>query len=97
MISMQAACIQRCPVGCACRAALETILDAYLCRHSARASSASSDSLGHVVNARDSEGRTPLYIACQFGHVECARFLVGNGAKRLTPDHKGNTPLHVRA
>jgi hypothetical protein len=83
------------PGGCARRATLTAILEAYLCRHSARATSASSDSLGDVVNARDSEGRTPLYIACQFGHVECARFLVGNGAKRTLADYKGSTPLHV--
>ncbi|KAF5837067.1 ankyrin repeat-containing domain protein [Dunaliella salina] len=47
-----------------------------------------------LINAIDAEGRTPLSLASEHGHVDCARFLLANGADRLIADHKGNTTLH---
>jgi ankyrin repeat protein len=35
---------------------------------------------GANVNQRDCLGRTPLLIACYFGYVEIASFLMENGA-----------------
>lgn len=49
----------------------------------------------HLVNSRDSLGRTPLYWAARADHIEVCEVLLANGAdiNAATPD--GWTPLHT--
>ncbi|MHC4478096.1 MAG: ankyrin repeat domain-containing protein [Planctomycetota bacterium] len=50
---------------------------------------------GANVNARDEEGRTPLYIAAAVGRVDVAELLIANDAEIDAPCSKsGWTPLH---
>ena len=51
------------------------------------------------MNARDREGRTPVYIACDFlgGDPLLLMTLVSQGADVDTPDFNGKTPAHVAA
>ena len=48
---------------------------------------------GAAVNQADSSGCTPLYVACQEGHLECARLLLEAGAAVDQADEDGSTPL----
>ena len=50
---------------------------------------------GADVNQADEEGRTPLYIACQNGHVDAARLLLDKGADVNWAAQYGRTPLFV--
>jgi ankyrin repeat protein len=46
------------------------------------------------VNARDKEGRTPLYIAAREGYRNCVDYLIKNGAETGIRDKEGMTILH---
>lgn len=45
------------------------------------------------VNLHDKNGWTPLHFAAQANSVDCARILLGAGAKIDAVDSHGNTPL----
>lgn len=47
--------------------------------------------------SQDAEGTTALSLCCRAGHTDCCRLLLANGACRLLPDARGNTPLHYAA
>ena len=49
---------------------------------------------GANVNARDSDGWTPLHLASSFGRLEFTRMLLEHGAALNTLDDNGRTPLH---
>lgn len=50
------------------------------------------------VNAQTKNGATPLYLACQEGHLEVTQYLVQEcGADPHTSAHDGMTPLHAAA
>ena len=53
---------------------------------------------GANVNARDKEGRTPLYIATEHSSKEIAKLLIANGAdvnaRKNAGHNEGQTPLH---
>ncbi|VVB11315.1 unnamed protein product [Arabis nemorensis] len=49
---------------------------------------------GIPVNARDSEGRTPLHWAIDRGHLNIAKVLVDKNADVNAKDNEGQTPLH---
>ncbi|KAL1203103.1 Acyl-CoA-binding domain-containing protein 2 [Cardamine amara subsp. amara] len=49
---------------------------------------------GIPVNARDSEGRTPLHWAIDRGHLDIAKVLVEKNADVNAKDNEGQTPLH---
>ncbi|OQR75975.1 transient receptor potential cation channel subfamily A member 1-like [Tropilaelaps mercedesae] len=52
---------------------------------------------GHlIINEMDGQGKTPLHIASQCGHVRVVHLLLVKGAL-LHRDHKGRTPLHYAA
>ncbi|KAJ0251522.1 Acyl-CoA-binding domain-containing protein 2 [Hirschfeldia incana] len=49
---------------------------------------------GIPVNAKDSEGRTPLHWAIDRGHLDIAKLLVDKNADVNAKDSEGQTPLH---
>jgi ankyrin repeat protein len=50
------------------------------------------------VNAQTKNGATPLYLACQEGHLEVTQYLVQEcGADPHARAHDGMTPLHAAA
>ncbi|CAN8326162.1 unnamed protein product [Cochlearia groenlandica] len=49
---------------------------------------------GISVNAKDSEGRTPLHWAIDRGHLNIAQVLVEKNANVNAKDNEGQTPLH---
>lgn len=49
------------------------------------------------VDSIDLQGKTPLHCACEFGHVEVVRSLLGLGADMKARDNVGNTGLHMAA
>ncbi|KAJ4913503.1 Acyl-CoA-binding domain-containing protein 2 [Raphanus sativus] len=49
---------------------------------------------GIPVNAKDSEGRTPLHWAIDRGHLQIAKLLVDKNADVNAKDNEGQTPLH---
>lgn len=49
---------------------------------------------GIPVNAKDSEGRTPLHWAIDRGHFEIAKLLFDKNADVNAKDNEGQTPLH---
>ena len=47
------------------------------------------------VDAREKLGkRTALQLACEYGHLECVKLLLRNGADRELGDKIGDTALH---
>ncbi|KAL4452386.1 hypothetical protein ABPG75_008048 [Micractinium tetrahymenae] len=48
-----------------------------------------------VINARDTEGTTPLYFAVMGGSKGVARRLLARGARPDIPNNRGQTPLHL--
>ncbi len=54
-------------------------------------------SKGASVNAKDNEGRTPLFYAVENGHILMLDFLVAKGADIDAKDAAGDTPLHHAA
>ena len=47
-----------------------------------------------LVNAKNSEGKTPLHMATCSGKVEVMKFLIANGADVNAKDSTGKTALH---
>lgn len=50
-----------------------------------------------LVNAKDKDGRTPLYWACRGVHLEVVKFLVEKGADVNAEDSNKIVPLHSLA
>ena len=50
---------------------------------------------GAEVDSADTNGYTPLCIACSHGHAEVASRLLGAGAEVDHADTDGDTPLHL--
>eukprot|EP01113_Clastostelium_recurvatum_P035093 TRINITY_DN4847_c0_g1_i1.p1 TRINITY_DN4847_c0_g1~~TRINITY_DN4847_c0_g1_i1.p1 ORF type:complete len:1286 (-),score=274.34 TRINITY_DN4847_c0_g1_i1:33-3890(-) len=50
-----------------------------------------------ALNARDSQGATPLHTACEKGHFEFADYLIKHGGDVTTRDLSGAYPLHYAA
>ena len=50
---------------------------------------------GAAVDRARNNGCTPLFIACQFGHVDAARLLLDNGAAVDRAQKQGATPLFI--
>ncbi|KAL7920278.1 putative ankyrin repeat protein [Trichoderma austrokoningii] len=50
-----------------------------------------------LLDARDSDGRTPLSYAAENGHDDIAQFLLARGAEAQSGGSKGRTPLHWAA
>jgi len=50
-----------------------------------------------AVRSRNSEGRTPLFLACQGGHLQAAQWIYANGASGdvRTADFCGRMPLDI--
>lgn len=49
--------------------------------------------LGADVDARDTSGRTPLILACQYSRVSVVKVLIAHGAEINAKDQVGITPL----
>jgi ankyrin repeat protein len=47
-----------------------------------------------LVNSLDSEGRTPLHIACSSSSIAIVQLLLQNNAEVNVQDSRGWTPLH---
>lgn len=47
-----------------------------------------------MVNKRATRGETPLLVASQRDHLDCAKLLLGNGAAPDTANHEKETPLY---
>lgn len=45
------------------------------------------------VKLKDTRNRTPLHIAAIHGHVDCAKYLLEQGAELNCQDADGRTPL----
>lgn len=50
-----------------------------------------------LLDARDSDGRTPLSYAAENGHDDVAQFLLAKGAEAQSGGTRGRTPLHWAA
>ncbi|MDE2874588.1 MAG: ankyrin repeat domain-containing protein [Gemmatimonadota bacterium] len=51
--------------------------------------------LGEGLNARDSDGNTPLHLAAETVNPSAVRFLLEEGADLNAPNNLGATPLHI--
>lgn len=48
---------------------------------------------GAMIDAVETRtGRTPLHVACQYGHPDAVRLLLAAGADRSIRDYAGSTP-----
>jgi len=47
------------------------------------------------VNARESDGETPLHQAAYYGHLEVAKLLLEHGARRHIKNNEDETPLDL--
>ena len=47
------------------------------------------------LDARNEEGATALYIACQYDEKDCLQLLLGHGADAEITVDTGDTPLHI--
>ena len=55
-------------------------------------------SWGAIVDPQDHAGMTPLYFACQEGHLACLLALLKAGAASVSlPDNQGGLPIHIAA
>ena len=50
-----------------------------------------------LLESRNSDGSTPLHIACMQGNLELARYLLEKGADPLAGDNEDSKPIHVAA
>jgi ankyrin repeat protein len=50
-----------------------------------------------LLDGRDNNGRTPLHLACQQGHLDVVRILISYGASLELIDNEGRTPLDLAA
>lgn len=57
------------------------------------------DNPTNYINARDFEGNSPLHLACQKGHLETAKLLLGHGADVVDGEKHWelHSPLHLAA
>jgi ankyrin repeat protein len=49
------------------------------------------------IDATDAKGRTPAFLAAEFGHLETLRFLISQRADLNKANNIGTTPLYVAA
>ena len=49
------------------------------------------------MNEKDEEGRSALHFACGYGEMECAKYLIDNGADVDILDGSKNSCLHYAA
>ena len=50
-----------------------------------------------LINVMDSEGRSPIHIAAQFGHIDMIEMFSRKGLNVSICDNEGETPLHAAA
>jgi len=55
---------------------------------------AMADDFGHLVNAPDADGSTPLFMAITAGALDIASLLIDAGAETRAKNDSGATPLH---
>ena len=50
------------------------------------------------VNSNDGFGRTPFYLACEYGHTSCVREMLKDSRVKVNePINRGSTPLYCAA
>ena len=54
-------------------------------------------SWGAIVDKQDQRGTTPLYYACQEGHLACVLALLEAKASVFVPTYNGQLPIHAAA
>ena len=54
-------------------------------------------SWGAAVNPLDYGEQTPLFLACQYGHMNCVLTLLKAGASAILPNFSGMMPIHAAA
>lgn len=52
---------------------------------------------GVPLDTCDKKGCSPLIVACQYGHVVLASYLMGKGARLQLTDRDGDNALHWAA
>ena len=58
-------------------------------------SSSSPSTRTQLLSYQDSDGQTPLHVACENGHHQIVEMLLTAGANIAAQDNYGQTPLHV--
>lgn len=51
--------------------------------------------LGANINVKNEWGGTPLYLACQYQHIDSARHLILSGAKMRIKTNSGRVPFDI--